>query len=206
MRSIPAAVLLICVIAAFATGRPRIAIQVVKSEISQKPAQAPVSISEDSKPAVETLRMIARRIGECPKATILEHRWGKKADEIERYYEEPPDNVIWDVVAGSSVRSPYLGYVEFTVDVDHWVPDTAGPRFMKSSATVLFQEMIKAYPRHYRYEYDLGPSGLQLTRVLLRNKNTGEWAEPKRSVIAEYCWDSVGRDTQPKANAAPDKP
>ena len=126
---------------------------------------------------------------------ILERKWGKKADEIERYYEESPENVVWNVVVGDSVRSPYLGYVEFTVDLDHWVPDAAGPRFMKSrNATVLYQEMVNAYPRHYRYEYDLGPDGLQITRVLLRNKSTGEWVEPKRSVIAEYCWDSAARE------------
>lgn len=169
------------------------------------PARTPVSISEESKPALETLRMIAKQIEECPKALDFERRWGKKEDEIERYYEEPPANVVWDVAAGNSVRAPYLGYVEFTVDEDHWVPDSAGQRFQKSSASIAYVTIMGAYPRHYRYEYDLGPDGLRLTRALLLNKSTGEWVEPKRSVIAEYCWDAAARDTQIKVKVLPDK-
>jgi hypothetical protein len=163
------------------------------------PQNTPLSIREDSKPAVERLRMIAKQIEECPKALDFERRWGKKEDEIERYYEEAPANVLWDVVAGNSVRAPYLGYVEFTVDEDHWVPDSAGRRFMKSTASIAYAKIMEVYPRHYRYEYDLGPDGLQLTRVLLHQKSTGEWVEPSRDVIAKHCWDATAK-TSPHEN------
>jgi len=165
-------------------------------------AQTPVSIREDSKPAVETLRAITKRIEECPKALEFEKRWGKKQDEIERYYEGPPSNVVWDVVAGNSVRAPYLAYVEFTVDGDLWVPDSARGKFSKLPS-YFAQEQMGAASWHYRYEYDLGPSGLQLTRVLLRDKSTDKWVEPKRSVIAEHCWDAAARSTETKSDVQP---
>jgi hypothetical protein len=164
-------------------------------------SQTHVPISEDSKPAVETLRMVAQRIGECPKAMFHESQWGRKNDEIERLYYEPPGNLIWDVVAGNSVRAPYLAYVEFTVAVSYWVPESAKRRFFNwPGAGPTFKSLVG--PWHYRYEYDLGPDGLQLIRVLSRSpdRTAGEWAEPTRDALAKACWDTAARDTQAKAD------
>jgi Sel1 repeat len=166
--------------------------------------QTHVPISEDSKPAVETLRIIAQRIGECPKALISESQWGRKKDEIERLYQQPPANLIWDAVAGNSVRAPYLGYIEFTVNIDYWVPESAERNFLKWPGAAPTLKYVVG-PWHYRYEYDLGPDGLQLIRALMRNRTTGEWVEPTRDALAKDCWDTAARDTQAKANASPDQ-
>src|SRR5271157_3514519 len=142
--------------------------------------QTHVPITEDSKPGAETLRMIAQRVRECPKVLDFENQWGGKRDEIEQYYQGPPANLIWDVVAGDSVRAPYLGYIEFTINEDKSVPDSAMQKFQKKfgqrgNTSLTFDSLFKIlvnYPMQMRYEYDLGPSGLQLTRVLQRNANT----------------------------------
>jgi TPR repeat protein len=168
--------------------------------------QTHVPISEDSKPAVETLQMIAQRIGECPKALDGEIQWGRKKYEIVRTYQESPVNLVWDVVAGNSVRAPYLGYVEFTVDESYWVSESEKRSFLKWPGAAFYLKWVVG-PWHYRYEYDLGPNGLQLTRVLSRspNRTTGEWAEPTGNAFAKHCWDTAARDTQAKANALHDQ-
>ncbi len=168
--------------------------------------QTHVLISEDSKPAVATLRTIAQRIGECPKVLDFENQWGRKKDEIARFYQESPVSLVWDVVTGNSVRAPYLGYVEFTVAVSYWVPDSSRQRFLKWPGAVPTLKFVVG-PWHYRYEYDLGPDGLQLTRALSRApaKTAGEWAEPTRNAFAKYCWDTAARDTQVKAVALGDQ-
>lgn len=168
--------------------------------------QTHVTITEDSKPAVEALRTIAQRIGECPKALDFEDHWGTKKDEIEQYYQEPPENVVWDVVAANSVRAPYLGYIEFTINEDHWVPDSAKRKFWKSyAASMTYLTLMQHdFPQHYRYEYDLGPSGLQLITVLRKTKETGGWVAAGRNFTASHCWDTAARNTQTTRNAPGD--
>ena len=112
-----------------------------------------------------------------------------------RLYQEPPDNPMWDVITSNSVRAPYLGYVEFTVTESYWVPDSAKYRFFNWPGAAPTLKLVVG-PWHYRYEYDLGPNGLQLIRVLLRSRTTGQWAEPTKSSLAKYCWDAAARDAQ----------
>lgn len=159
--------------------------------------QTHVQIGEDSKPAVETLRAIAQRIGECPKALMGEVKWGGKKDEIVRMYDFPPANVLWDVIAGNSVRAPYLGYVELAINPQVWVPDSAAHKAWKSGAYAAELKLAGTAPWHYRYEYDLGPNGLQLTRVLWHDNNTAAWKDSSRDDnAAENCWDAAARNTQ----------
>ncbi len=175
--------------------------------------QTHVPISEDSKPAVETLRTIAQRIGKCPNVLDFENQWGRKKDEIEQYYQGPPENIVWDVVAGDSVRAPYLGYVEFTINENQSVPDSAMQKFQQkfgqrghtSLTSDAFFKILVRFPLHLRYEYDLGPSGLQLTRVLQRNKNTRDsWQDANIRSAASHCWDTAARNTQTTRNAPGD--
>jgi hypothetical protein len=165
-------------------------------------AQSPVTIADSSKPAVETLRMIAQRIGECPRVLAKEVRWGKKADEIERYYYDAPLNVVWNVVEGNSVRAPYLAYIEFAVNEDHWVPPSASNRFSSSGASVSYIAGFGFYSPHFRYEYDLGPDGLQLMRALLRYKASDGWRDVG-SEFAGSCWGIASRNTQAQAASVP---
>jgi hypothetical protein len=161
-------------------------------------AQA-ITISDDSKPAMETLHRIALSIGQCPKVLESESQWGNKPNEIERDYSGPPENVTWDVISGNSVRAPYMGYIEFTVrgtkDSPH--PMTRGEAWIEGMANIgpdIWQ---------IRYEYDLGPGGLQLIKSLYHRQSKQEWlaSEPGKS-----CWDIAARDTRIKPDAMPKQP
>jgi TPR repeat protein len=170
-------------------------------------AQAPpAKVDESSKPAEGTLRAIAQRITACPKALDFENRWGKKPDEIQRLYFQPPVNVIWNVVLGNSVRAPYLSSVEFTVEEVNWVPDSARDKFSKSGAWMAEAalENTGALIWHFRYEYDLGPDGLQLTRALWRHKSTDAWKDSDARSFAKHCWDAAARNTQAQAASVPE--
>lgn len=53
--------------------------------------------SEDAPPtAVSVLRRMAKDIQDCPQLIDRESHWGKKPNEIERWYYGPPKNVVWD--------------------------------------------------------------------------------------------------------------
>src|SRR5713101_2691901 len=77
--------------------------------------QSQVQIDAKSQPAVTQLGAVAHAVKECPHQLESERQWGKKPIEIERWYIGPPQNVVWDVVPGSSVRAPYLGFIEFSL-------------------------------------------------------------------------------------------
>jgi len=53
---------------------------------------------------------------------------------------------------------------------------------------------------HFRYEYDLGPGGLQLTKSLNR-RGSGEWVDT--SVGKKSCWDLAARDTRVQPDTVP---
>ena len=155
--------------------------------------QAPVEIRDDSKDAVKTLRLVAKRIEECPKEVLgRDLQWGKKKSQIVRTYQEVPVNLVWDVVPGNSVRAPYLGYVEFTAFATYYVPESEQSKFLKSSMAMSYlKSMIGNYG--YRYEYDVGPDGIQLTRALWRFKNSPDWKELGKP--SELCADQAARET-----------
>ena len=81
------------------------------------------------------LRALAQTIKECPRALLREEKWDKGPAEIERWYVGPPQNVVWDVSPRSSVRSPYVGYIEFSLPEDYWVPDEVKDKFLRSEAS-----------------------------------------------------------------------
>jgi hypothetical protein len=140
--------------------------------------QSQVQIDAKSQPAVDQLAAVAHAIKECPREVTSERQSGKKPTQIERWYMGPPFNVVWDVVPGSSVRSPYLGFIEFSLSEDHWAP---GEGF---SLTI-----TKVYPLKKRYEFDLGPSGLELTKMLRGGER--EWLADSPD---DTCWQKAARN------------
>jgi hypothetical protein len=156
----------------------------------QGPAQAtPRKGEASSLPAVASLREIARAIKECPETVEIEHKWGKAPQEIDRVLFGPPKNVVWDIEESKSVRSPFTGYIQFSVSHYHWVPAETLDRYERKYPGL--DELLMFMPDlEYRYEFDVGPEGLELARVLARSVEKAEWGDsPKRDV----CWDKAAR-------------
>ena len=142
-----------------------------------------------SQAAVDALRALARTIKECPETVDLESRWGKGSGEISRLYFGAPKNVVWDVTPSESARSPYLGYVEFSVSHYFWVPKENQDKFDRKYPG-LYADSLGMPDLKFRYEFDVGPSGLELTRVLARQATKTEWED---SIKRNTCWDSAAR-------------
>lgn len=165
--------------------------------------QSQVQIDPKSQPAVDQLAAVAHAIKECPREATRERQWGKKPTEILRWYAGPPQNVVWDVVPGKSVRSPYLGFIEFVLRPDYWVPNEVKDKFeqsQESSSAELSKIQADLDPMKYRYEFDLGPSGLELTKML-RGRKPSNWLDESPD---DTCWQKAARDLQgvPNPSAA----
>jgi len=145
--------------------------------------QSPPKIDIASEPAVEALRATVRAIKQCPKVTHAEFRWGKGATEISRTLVGPPQNVTWDVKPSNSVRAPYVGYVELTTPWDFFVPPDSFSKFTRKYPGWVEKEYAQK-PREWRYEFDIGPDGLELTKTFYRDDKQGDW----KPGPAAYCW------------------
>jgi hypothetical protein len=51
---------------------------------------------------------------------------------------------------------------------------------------------MKWPPTEYRYEFDIGPDGLELTKVLYRDENETDW----KSGAPAYCWGKAAQGAQ----------
>jgi hypothetical protein len=142
-----------------------------------------------SQAAVDALRDLARKIKECPETIELESRWGKGSQEIERFYLGPPKNVVWDEARSESVRSPYMGYIEFSVSHYFWVPKEAIDKFDRQHPG-MYAGSLGMPDLKFRYEFNVGPIGLELTRALVRPATKTEWAD---FATRATCWDTAAR-------------
>ena len=169
-------------------------------------SQSAAQIDGGSQPAVSALRALAQNIKECRRTLSSEKKWGNRSGEIERWYVGPPQNVLWDVAPSSSVRSPYVGYIEFSLPYDHWVPDDVRDKYMRSDAGIAYPlALASSGPMKYRYEFDIGPSGLELTRMLRHGQNASgqyptEWFDV--SPDGDTCWENAARKIQTKSQQA----
>lgn len=146
--------------------------------------------------AIAQMRGIAKAIRQCPEQT-------ESQDECWIFLQGPPANVEWDVSPSKTVRSPFQGTIEFTVprrrlDVD---PVKQTTRVQQKCAVIrkLAEEGMRANPSirfitsfHYRYEFDLGPDGPELVKMLsLKDDGT------KEAVAADgggnECWAKIAR-------------
>ena len=158
----------------------------------QSPAPPPgqQSVEPSSQPAVDAIRELARTIGECPEAIDFESRWGKGQLEIIRWYIGPPNNVVWDVAPSNTVRSPYMGYIEFSTSHFMWVPPETVAKYDRAYPGLRMEAIIHATGWKFRYEFDVGPVGVELTRALSRMADAKEWKDPLKRNI---CWDNAAR-------------
>ena len=56
----------------------------------------------------------------------------------------------------------------------------------------LWESYMKWPPTEYRYEFDIGPDGLELTKVLYRDENETDW----KSGAPAYCWGKAAQGAQ----------
>lgn len=177
-----------------------------KSTTSADNTNNTVQIDEHVRPSVNQLREIAKTIKGCPRAIASESRWGKHPDEIERWYFGPPQNVTWDVAPSKSVRSPYIGYIEFSLPETHWVPESLVDKFNQSAAGtayVLVEGSIAGTHMRYRYEFDLGPDGLELAKMVRHGLDAQghypkEWVDFETGRQGYACWEQAAQHFESK--------
>jgi hypothetical protein len=159
--------------------------------------QSQVQIDAKSQPAVAQLAVVAHAIKQCPRQLESERQWGKKPIEIERWYIGPPQNVAWDVVPDSSVRAPYLGFIEFSLPENYWVPDDVKDKFEQSEAggSARLAHLMDGPVKH-RYEFDVGPAGLEFAKMLGGGKP--EWLDDRPD---DTCWQKAARSVHASDDA-----
>ena len=131
-------------------------------------------MDDKSRREVDHLRAIASAIKACPRV----EEWKDKG--FGTIYDGPPLNVVWDVKPSDSVRAPYFGYVEF------FLPREFSATKEECAKTRACADIISATkPFRYRFEFDLGPDGLELTKLLGKLASDKRWSDiPPDS----KCW------------------
>jgi hypothetical protein len=101
------------------------------------------------------------------------------------FYDGPPYNVIWDVKPNSSVRAPYMGYIEFVLPRQF-----SGSKQFCAKNKEYCAEMMLIHSFPYRFEFELGPDGLELMKLLAKFKDDKEWRDvrPEASGLVNTCW------------------
>ncbi len=139
-------------------------------------------MDERTKARVKQLRAISDAIKACPsKEETLDTGNAK-------FIYGPPSNVTWDVKANPSIRAPYLGYIEFSVSRDFSASKKYCAQHSELCARMLLQSSVPL-----RFEFDLGPDGLELMKILAKNKDKDEdkdWNDikPNAAVLSDTCW------------------
>jgi len=152
-----------------------------------KSQQNDSEMDEQTKSQVKQLRAISNAIKACPREQELSTR------EDGTFYIGPPSNVIWDVKPTSSARAPYLGYVEFFLPREF----SGSKKFCSQNKEYCAQMMLLTSFR-YRFEFDLGPDGLELMKLLAKSKDDKEWRDvrPDASGLVNTCWLKAARASE----------
>lgn len=162
-----------------------------------------------SAPAIAALKAIAANVEACPKTIWFE--WPHSGGPLSgaRIYFDTPVSVVWNVVPIESVRSPYMGYIEFTVNREFWVPDDVYARHKDSDSRLYKRLLFTPQPSlKYRYEFDVGPNGLKLAKMLSQSMDESSWHEgPDQEACSpagcfQLCWDAAAQHGDSKAKQA----
>ncbi len=147
-------------------------------------AQNPAT-QEWGKAETDQIRAMVQAIRQCP-AHI-------NTDASSTISDGPPYNVTWDVTASQSVRAPYSGYIEFAVLRRVSCDQQPNQKQRLSDSCLSLMNLLVKPPLILRYEYDLSPDELNLSKILVRFDNETEWSN--RSNVTDYCWE---RAAQPR--------
>lgn len=156
--------------------------------------------------AIQQLRGIAESIKKCPG-------WRTPDGDYGSYFGSAPLNVIWDIEQRQSTRSDKLGYIEF---VQHAGYDSALPlTCRKKDVDCQTHNKVLAlvgptwrdfHPfDQFRYEFDLGPDGLEFVRALMRHENADEhWVatELKRGCVEDGVRSVLNHSSAPLVDSS----
>ena len=161
-------------------------------------AQSLPQIDHKSETAVSALRAIVVKVKACPRIVAYENKDMKGPLAGFRIYQGPPLNVTWDVTQGKSIRAPYEGYLEFDIAQEWWFPESTLKKYGGDHAPTWYTEMIeKPKPTlEHRYEFDLGPTGLELVKSFIREEGQHDWKVYNPDAIGGQCWDKSVREGQ----------
>jgi TPR repeat protein len=136
---------------------------------------------EWAKAEVNQIRAIVEAIKQCPSKVT--------ASAASTVSDGPPYNVTWDVSASQLIRAPYAGYIELTVPT---VVHCSQQRRASSPQGCAIVERPQ-FPLVLRYEYDLSPDGLSLSKILVRGDNETQWSN--RPNVSNFCWERAAQPT-----------
>jgi hypothetical protein len=113
-------------------------------------------------------------------------------------HEGPPSILDWDVVASDSARSPFQGFVKFSVPIRLEETDEAKQSRKLDKDYRDFLESLRIYEQEnnhsasvieYRYEFDVSSDAPELRRAWILTAGTKSFVayEPKQG----SCWDSI---------------
>lgn len=138
------------------------------------------------KDETDQIRAIVQAIRQCPAHV--------STDASSTISDGPPYNVTWDVTASQSVRAPYSGYIEFAVLRRVSCNQQPNQKQRLSDSCLRLMNLLVKPPLILRYEYDLSPDELSLSKILVRFDNETEWSN--RSNVSNYCWERAAQPIQ----------
>jgi hypothetical protein len=134
-----------------------------------------------AKPEVDQIRAMVQAIKQCPSKV--------SASAASTISDGPPYNVTWDVSPSQSIRAPYAGYIELTVPSS--VQCSQQRRASSPQGCAIVER--PQFPLVLRYEYDLSPDGVRLSKILVRRDNETQWSN--RPNVSNYCWERAAQPT-----------
>jgi hypothetical protein len=158
--------------------------------------KAPLKIEASSQPAVATLRAMARALRTCPATVDRETRWGKEPWDISQMMDGAPTNVVWDVEQSQTARSPYTGYIEFSAYYSFSVQPENRDRFERKHPKLYSDALMQFKNYKFRYEFDLGPDGVELAKTLYRGLDEAQWRDIQKR---NPCWQNAMHNTAAKS-------
>lgn len=143
--------------------------------------QATTEMDEHTKEQVKQLRAISDVIKACPKVALFADKGTGTLND------GPPFNVTWDVKPNSSIRAPYLGYIEFVLPRQFSASEAYCATHRKSC-----DDLMSLNSFRYRFEFDLGSDRLELTKMLVKSdyEKDKEWHDARPD---ESCWQKAAR-------------
>jgi PEGA domain len=148
--------------------------------------------------AVSQMRRIVAAIRQCPEVT-----WPGLIDNVAVWHQHSPSILEWDVLASTSLRARFQGYVLFEVSSYPEETDEA-KRSKKLDRDFLVLMSVFPSSMKYRYEFDLGSDAPELNRALRAESKIGDTSvatpnfssyDPNGEGYIRDCWNKIAYGT-----------
>lgn len=149
--------------------------------------------------ALNQMRQIVAAVRACPQeVSALSPK-----DNFANRRVGPPSVLGWDVVASGSARSPFVGFIRFTIPVRIEETDEAKRsegldkkyrNFIEALRSYEEENHVSALAARYQYQFGFGPGGPELRKALILTPLTKRFVAYDPS--EETCWDAVARSPE----------